>query len=317
MTTIGVDLGGTTVKCGLVVEGDAVVEGFHRFDTRAHRPREEVIADVAAAVRELRRQAEGSGVPVTGVGIGIPATLDRAGRVDVLPNFAPGWKGLALHEAIASITGLPAVTVNDARAFTLAEATLGAGAGRRAVLGVTLGTGVGGGLYLDGRLYLGPSGNAGEFGHQVVDPKGPRCGCGGHGCLETFASATAVVGAVTRPFLQGAAPVLRDLASGRLEAVTGELVVEAARAGDMACADALARATEWLGVAIANAATLAAVEVVVVGGGLATAGDLILEPIRDSLSRHAPVLGDEAPEIRLSELGGRAGVLGAGIMAAR
>lgn len=315
--TLGIDLGGTSVKLGVVIPGRDEVAYFERLDTGAHRPRDAVVADIAAAASEIARRARRDEIDVVALGVGIPATLDRAGRIEVLPNFAPGWRGFAVHEALRSATGLPSVTVNDARAFTLAEATVGAGAGRRAVLGVTLGTGVGGGLFLDGDLYLGPTGNAGELGHHVMDPTGPRCGCGGYGCLETFASATAIVGAVTRPFLQGAAPALRELAGGRLEAVTAELVVEAARAGDPACADAVAKATHWLGVAIANAATLVAIDTAVVGGGLAGAGDAVLGPVRESVARHAPVLGSDVPEIRPARLGARAGVLGAGMQAAR
>lgn len=315
--TLGVDLGGTSIKLGVVTPGRAQVGHFERLDTGAHRPREAVVADIAAAANDVARRARSDGTYVEALGIGIPATLDRAGRIGVLPNFAPGWTAFAVHEALQDATGLPSLTVNDARAFTLAEATVGAGAGRLAVLGVTLGTGVGGGLYLDGDLYLGPSGNAGELGHHVMDPTGPRCGCGGYGCLETFASATAIVGAVTRPFLQGAAPTLRELAGGRLEAVTAELVVQAAQTGDPACADAVAKATHWLGVAIANAATLVAIDTAVVGGGLAAAGDAVLGPMRESLARHAPVLGRDLPEILPARLGAQAGVLGAGMHAAR
>lgn len=315
--TLGVDLGGTTIKLGVVLPGRSEVAYFERLDTGAHRPREAVVADIAAAADHVAQRARQDGIEVEALGIGIPATLDRAGRIGVLPNFAPGWSGFAVHEALQNATGLPSVTVNDARAFTLAEATVGAGAGRHAVLGLTLGTGVGGGLFLDGDLYLGPTGNAGELGHHVMDPTGPRCGCGGYGCLETFASATAIVGAVTRPFLQGAAPALRELAGGRLDAVTAELVVQAAQTGDPACADAVAKATHWLGVAIANAATLVAIDTVVVGGGLAGAGDAVLGPVRESLARHAPVLGNDLPDIRPAHLGARAGVLGAGMQAAR
>lgn len=315
--TLGVDLGGTSIKVGVVTPGRAQVLYFERLDTGAHRPRDAVVADIAAATNDVARRARQDGIEVEALGIGIPATLDRSGRIGVLPNFAPGWKAFAVHEALQDATGLPSVTVNDARAFTLAEATVGAGAGRRAVLGVTLGTGVGGGLFLNGDLYLGPTGNAGELGHHVMDPAGALCGCGGYGCLETFASATAIVGAVTRPFLQGVAPTLRELAGDRLEAVTAELVVQAAQAGDPACTDAVAKATHWLGVAIANAATLVAIDTAVVGGGLAVAGDAVLGPMRESLARHAPVLGSDLPEILPARLGAQAGVLGAGMQAAR
>jgi len=309
---IGVDVGGTSTKLGRYRPGANDLEGFRSRPTGAQRAPAEVLADLATTIRELT--ALDTATPLA-LGVGVPATLSRLGRIEVLPNFAPGWRGLDVAAALTDATGLPAVAVNDARAFTLAEARLGAAAGARTAFGVTLGTGVGGGLVIDGRLHRGDSGNAGEFGHHVHDPHGPRCGCGSHGCIEVYASAPALVAAVMRAFAQGAAPVLARLAGGRRDAVTPALIAEAAAAGDPICADALDRVALVLGVALANVTTLVSPERVVIGGGMANLGDALFAPLRRVLAAYAPTAGERLPTIVRAALGDRAGALGAALHA--
>lgn len=321
---IGIDIGGTTIKLGRLRAGARDLEGFHSLPTGAARPHREVLREVAEAVRELtlagtggaRTDAAPTGGASVGIGVGIPATLSREGRVEVLPNFAPGWRGVAVAEWLGEACGLPAVVVNDARAFTLAEARVGAAAGAISAFGVTLGTGVGGGLVVDGQLYLGASGNAGEFGHQVHDPYGPRCGCGSHGCIETYASAPALVASVMRPFVQGVVPTLVRLARGRLESVTPVLIAQAAEAGDAICREALERVAFVLGVGLANVATLVSVERIVIGGGMAGLGDALLGPMRRTMAAYASTAGAVLPPLVPAALGNRAGALGAALNAA-
>lgn len=312
-SVIGVDIGGTSIKLGRYRPGARELEGFRSLPTGAGRPHEAVLADLAAAIRAVAR--EGGAAPA-GLGIGIPATLSRDGRVEVLPNFAPGWRGVAVADRLAEAAGLPAVVLNDARAFTLAEARVGAAAGVDAAFGVTLGTGVGGGLVLGGRLHLGYSGNAGEFGHHVFDPHGPRCGCGSHGCIETYASAPALVASLMRPFVQGMVPTLVRLADGRLDAVTPALIAQAADAGDPICREALDRIALVLGVGLANVTTLVSVERVVIGGGMAGLGETLFAPLRRTLAAYAPTAGDRLPEVVPARLGAQAGALGAALHAA-
>ena len=309
---VGVDVGGTSTKLGRYRHGARDLEGFRSLPTGARRAPAEVLADVAAAIEDLTAAA--AGAPLA-LGVGVPATLSREGRIEVLPNFAPGWRGLDVGAELGASTGLPTVVLNDARAFTLAEARLGAAAGARTAFGVTLGTGVGGGLVIDGRLHLGDSGNAGEFGHHVHDPHGPRCGCGSHGCIETYASAPALVAAVMRPFVQGAAPELARLAGGRLDAVTPALIAEAAAAGDVICSEVLARVALVLGVALANVTTLVSPERVVIGGGMAGLGETLFGPLRLVLAAYAPTAGDRLPTLVPAALGDRAGALGAALHA--
>lgn len=311
---IGVDLGGTSVEVGLLT-ADGTLHGVERFDTRSYRPRDAVVADLIRAVRAAAAAASERGQAVAALGVGVPATLDAEGaRTLVVPNFAEGWSGFPLADALAEGAGLPTALINDARAFVLAESRLGAGRGCRHVFGIILGTGIGGGAVLDGRLHLGYGGLAGELGHHIVDPHGPRCGCGSRGCLETLASAPALVAAVARPFLHGRTPRLFELAGGRLDGVSAKRVVEAARGGDGECVEAVRRVGELLGVATANVVTLLAPERIVVGGGLAGAADLLFPVIRESWERHARVAGEWLPSLVTAELD-HPGVVGAALWA--
>lgn len=309
---LGVDLGGTATKAGGLRIGAHELVGFRSRPTGAARPREEVLADVADDVRALAADAPG---PVMAVGIGVPAALTPDGRIDVLPNFAPGWRGLDLARELEDATGLRTAVVNDARAFTLAEARAGAATSAKVAFGVTLGTGVGGGIAVDGRLFLGANGNAGEFGHHTFDPHGPLCGCGSHGCVETYASAPALVASLLRPFRQGRTPRLQELAGERFEQVTPVLIARAAAEGDVHCRDAIDRVAEVLGVGLADVTTLLAVDRIVVGGGMVGLGDALLGPLRRVLAAYATTAGGSLPEVVPARLGAEAGALGAALHA--
>lgn len=309
---LGVDLGGTSTKAGRLAIGAHELGGFRSRPTGAARPRDAVLADVAADVQSLAADAPG---PVVALGIGVPAALTPDGRIDVLPNFAPGWRGLDLARELEDATGLRTVVVNDARAFVLAEARAGAAVGAKVAFGVTLGTGVGGGIAVAGRLFLGANGNAGEFGHHTFDPHGPLCGCGSHGCVETYASAPALVAAVLRPFRQGRTPRLQQLAHARFEEITPALIARAAAAGDVHCRDAIERVAEVLGVGLADVTTLLAVDRIVVGGGMAGLGDALLGPLRRVLGAYATTSGGTLPEVVPARLGDEAGALGAALHA--
>ncbi len=309
---IGIDIGGTAIKLGRYRPGARELEAFRSLPTGASRPVDEVLRDIEEAGLALAQEATGAAI---GVGVGIPGTLTRDGRIDVLPNFAPGWRGLAVAERLGEACDLPGVVVNDAHAFILAEARLGAAAGARSAFGVTLGTGVGGGLVLDGRLHLGATGNAGQFGHHVYDAHGPRCGCGSHGCIETYASAPALVASVMRPFVQGAVPALVELAEGRWEAVTPALIARAAEGGDPICCEALERCAFVLGVGLADVTTLSAPECIVIGGGMAGLGEALLAPLRRTLVAYARTAEVHLPAVLPAALGAQAGALGAALYA--
>jgi glucokinase len=316
MTTgvIGVDVGGTNIKVGLLTEEGTLHYSTH-FKTQSHRSPKVILADVAEAVTDVQRQAQADDLVVDGIGIGLPATTDLAQRHTlIMPNFAAGWFEFPAAEVLEKYTGLRVSLINDARAFVLAESKLGAGQGCHNVFGIVLGTGVGGGMVVDGRLYLGSSGLAGEFGHYIIDPQGVRCGCGSVGCLETVASAPALVASVVRSLLHGRSPILYDMVEGDLNALTAEHISRAAREGDAVCLEALQHVAEALGVATASVAVLVGPERIVVGGGLAGTCDILFPIIEATWQRHAVVLGERLPQLVTAKLSDP-GVIGAALYA--
>jgi glucokinase len=310
-TIIGIDMGGTNIKLGLL-SGDEVLF-FRTFETRSYRDRDDIITDIAQHVKAIQAEASAQSLTVHGLGIGVPATIDvDKGATLIMPNFAEGWFGFSITKALQEQTGLASFIVNDARSFVIAESLLGAGRGLKHVFGVILGTGVGGGFVLDGKLQLG-KGWAGEFGHFIVDPNGSVCGCGSVGCLETVASASALVAATVRPFLHGRTPMLHKLANGDLNKVSAELITKAARQGDEGCLESLAKLSYTLGTALATVATLLAPERIIIGGGLSKATDLLLPGIHKAFATHAQVVS-ELPSVVVAELE-NPGVIGAALYA--
>jgi glucokinase len=308
--TIGVDVGGTKVLAGVVDEAGKVIEQL-RESTPKTDPG--AIAEVIGSlVAELNSRHDADAV-----GIGAAGFIDR-GRANVL--FAPNlvWRDEPLTERVARLVDLPIVVENDANCHAWAEYRFGAARGRRNVVAAILGTGIGGGLVMDGELYRGAYGLAAEFGHFRVQPNGRICGCGNHGCWEQYASGMALIREART--LAAAAPIrmphLLEAVDGDLEAISGPLVTQAALAGDpgaLECFDVVGR---WLGEGLADLAAILDPDCFVVGGGVADAGALLIDPARAAFAAtltggayrtHAPVL--------LAELGSSAGLVGAADLA--
>ena len=286
---LGLDLGGTNIKAA-VVDSSLRVLATETTATGAADGEAAVLERVAALGRAV---AAPFGEPAT-AGLALPGHFDAATGVgSLLPNLLGEWAGRPIAGPVASSLGVPVTLVNDVRALTLAELRLGAGRGASDLVCIALGTGVGGGVVIGGRLHLG-LGHAGEIGHTTVDPDGPLCGCGNRGCLDRMASAQSIAAAAGRADVAEAA--------------------QAARAGDAVARAAFARAGEYVGRVLAGAVVLLWPERVVVGGGVADAGPLLLEPLRVELRRRAVV----APEIPVvpAELGPVAGAVGAALWGA-
>jgi glucokinase len=213
--------------------------------------------------------------------------------VTLTPNIPVRWEGTRVVDRLEAVVHVPVHLLNDARAFTLAELRLGAGRGAQTLVGMTLGTGVGGGVVIWGRLYLGRDGAAGEIGHQTIDPDGPFCNCGNRGCVEAFARA--------------------DVIAATCGASSVEEAVRAAAAGDARALDGLAQVGRYLGIGIANMVTVLTPDRVVVGGGVAAAGEILFAPIRAELDRRVRMTGSATVEIVPAELGIWAGAIGAAI----
>lgn len=310
IAAIGVDLGATNIKLALVgVKGE--LWGLLRFFTPEHGKVEPVVELLASAILALQQEAERRGDDAAGVGVGVAGWTDaERGIVRGAPNME-GWMDVPLRALLEERVKLPVFVDNDANAAAYAEAWVGAGKGCRSLVVLTLGTGIGGGLVLEGKIWRGSSGMAAEIGHMIVEPEGERCGCGGRGCLEAYASATAVVREARRIIASGNASGALAGFAGRLETLTAKEVAEAAKAGDAAAARVFSIAGRYLGIALINLINILSPELIVIGGGMAPAGELILGPARAEVKRRLPTPLAEATRIILSPLQEEAGALGA------
>jgi glucokinase len=309
---IGIDIGGTKVAAGLVdVDGRVLRRVRRETPHRSQSP--QVVEDtIAEAIEELRDHRE-----AVAVGIGAAGFVD-ADQASVLFSPHLSWRHEPLRDGIRRRVGLPVVVENDANAALWAEARFGAARGARDVVGVNLGTGIGGGVLVDGRLYRGRHGVAGEFGHMLVVPGGHRCECGNRGCWEQYASGNALV-REARELAAARSPVahaLLELVDGDPTRITGPLVTRAATAGDPAAQELFDDVGRWLGIGLANLAAAFDPALFVIGGGVSEAGELLLGPAREAFRRQLTGRGfrPEAPLVR-ARLGNEAGLVGAADLA--
>lgn len=308
---IGIDLGGTNLKL-------ALLDGERRIVQRVVAPtggadgHGAVLRRMVAGVESLR--AAEPGLEIAGIGIGVPGEVGMTtGITGELPNLPGGWVDVPVGPIIAEATGLPVGVINDAKAFALAEHRMGGAAGADTALLVTVGTGVGGAVIAHGKILFGVGGMAGEIGHLVMQPEGPRCTCGNLGCLETLASGPAIVAEAVRRVVQGFATELSGLNGGDLGRLTAADVANAADKGDAEAIDIVDRAGGWLGMALAGAIALLAPEVVVIGGGVAPAGSRYFRAAESTARSHTGVIDIERVAIRPAALGYDAGVIGAAL----
>jgi glucokinase len=311
---IGIDLGGTNLK-GVVADSQGHVVVEKRVLARTERGPDAVIDSMLELIAELCRDAPGAAEECA-VGVAAAGVVDvRHGVCTWLPNL-PGWKAIPLTRIIEERRGSRCHLINDVRAMTLAEKTVGAGVGVGNLVCMAIGTGIGGGIVVNDALLFGAEGFAGEIGHQQVDPQGPKCTCGNYGCLEAVASGAAIVFQAIRMVVQGATTAIRDLAESDLNRITPEVVAEAARQGDLVALDIWGREAFYLGVGIANLVTILNPEMVILGGGVAGAFDLLIDRIRDTL-RSRIHLGPDPQGLKIvrSQLGDASGAIGAALWA--
>jgi glucokinase len=314
--TVGIDIGGTKVIGGLVDPAGHILAQRRAESPSRKGTADEVEDTIVGVVSELLALAP-AGSTVTGLGIGAAGFVD-AQRAAVL--FAPhlAWRGEPLRDAIAARVALPVVVENDANAAAWAEWRFGAGVGEDNLVAVTLGTGIGGGILVDGQLRRGKWGMAGEFGHMRVMPDGIRCPCGNRGCWEQYASGNALV-REARELAASGSPLVADLlerVGGDPHDITGPDVTAAARDGDHTARELLADVGTWLGIGIANLAAALDPGIFVIGGGVSEAGDLLLEPARRAFAGQLVGRGHRPlARIVAARLGARAGLVGAADLA--
>jgi glucokinase len=304
---IGVDLGGTKMLAGVVDEALDVHMRVHRAVIGLSQ------GDLIDAMVESIDEAHQEVPHVEAVGLGVPCLIDqRRGVAVIAPNLPIAE--LPLRQIMEERVGLPIFLDNDANLATLAEHRSGAAEGANNVVGLTIGTGIGGGLVLDGRVYRGNNGAAGELGHMVVDTDGPLCACSNHGCLEAVASGTAIGREGKIAAEQEPESALGAAVADGLE-ITGELVTELGLEGDEVARMVLGQIGSRLGVGLANIVNIFDPEVIVVGGGAMAAGELLLGPAREELRRRALPPGRDLVRIVEAKFGADAGMLGAAVLA--
>lgn len=305
---VGVDLGGT--KClGVVVADDGAVVDERRLATPLG---EQAVVDAVAEVTEALVGPE----PVGAIGVGAPGLVDVDGVLRFAPNL-PGVADLALRAEVEErFPGACVRIENDANCAGWGEHQLGAARGARHALVVTVGTGIGGGIVSDGALLRGASGFAGEIGHMVVDPHGPPCPCGKQGCWERLASGTALGALAREAALANPRSRLVELAGGDPENVRGEHASRAAAEGDDEARAVMSRFAWWLALGLANLANIFDPEVIVLGGGLVEAADVVLHPVRAAFAELVEAVAHR-PEVSIvpAVLGGRGGAVGAALLA--
>ena len=289
---LGLDLGATNLKWTVVeLDGDtwqALDRG--QVPTHVSGGAEAIVAQLGAMGRTVMDTWPG----VVTAGVGIPGLYDsHTGTTVFLVNLAGDWEGRPVAGPVSAALGVPVALINDARAFGLAELRLGAARGASSMVGLTLGTGVGGVIAVDGKVHQGHDGTAGEIGHQTIDPDGPSCNCGNFGCLEAFARA--------------------DRLAEACGTATAEEAVERARAGDQAALDGLERVGRYLGIGIGNMIAVISPDRVVIGGGVSAAGDLLLASARAEIRRRVRTTSINEVELVIAELGVWAGAIGAAI----
>lgn len=307
--TVGVDLGGTNTRAGAVTVAGEIV-GRARCATRPDLGADGVVQGIVDCILGAVRDGGAAPSNVNAVGVGAPGPLDPFEGVLISPENLPCMHGVRLKDRLEAALGLPVAVDNDANLAAYGEQWLGAGRGVGHFLCVTLGTGVGGGWVADGRLMRGFNGNAAEVGHMSVDMNGPRCLCGNYGCLELYASATAMVHR-TRERLEKARPET----SLKPDGLTTQAIYEAAEAGDGFAQAMFEETGTFLGAGLVNMVAAMNVEVIALAGGLAQAGERIFEPARRTVMDRGAVGVKEHVRIVPAALGDDAGILGAARLA--
>ncbi|MBC7464154.1 MAG: ROK family glucokinase [Actinobacteria bacterium] len=305
--SIGVDVGGTKVLGGVVDrKGNVIAQARRDTPRQGGAELTRTIADVAL---ELMGAHDVGSIGVSAAGF---VSSDRKTML-ATPNIA-GWNGVNLDAELEALIGLPIVMENDANAAAWGEAKFGAGMNEEHLMLLTIGTGIGGGIVVDGNLYRGAYGVAAEFGHLRVVPEGHLCGCGARGCFEQYASGNALL-RHAREAISASPEMARNLLSrgdGTVEAMTGKHITEAARDGDSVALAAFNTTSQWLGAGIASLSAILDPACVIIGGGVIDAGEILLTPTRAAVERYMPFAGKHpSPKIIAAKLGNLAGLVGA------
>lgn len=311
---VGVDLGGTNIVVGLLpIEGGDVL-GLRSMPTESGRGAkfvvDRIVSMVEESIGEVLAEHGGNRKQLAGVGIGSPGPLDRKSGVVVnTPNL--GWRNFPLRDLISNAVDLPATLDNDANCATYGEWWLGAAKNVDTLVGLTIGTGIGGGIVLGGDLYHGCSDIAGEIGHMTIEANGRRCKCGNYGCMEAYASGPAIALRAVEGLEAGAESALSEMVDGKLDRITAATVYEGIVAGDAFATEVMKDTARILGAGVANILNILNPEMVVIAGGVTRAGEHLFAPLEAEVRRRAFRAAVERSTIVSGVLPGTAGVVGA------
>lgn len=308
---IGCDLGGTNIKAGIVNLETGTVLHVDSIPTHSEDGHDAVMERMADLLHSLISGSSLDQSEIFGIGVSAPGVIDlKNGTTLFLPNLPGQWRNVPLGNTLSAALKLPVTLLNDVRAITYGEYIYGAGQGVNRMACFAIGTGVGGGLVLNGELLLGFQGTGGEFGHQTIEVNGLRCSCGNYGCLEAYTSGPAIASRAEKAVRQGFTTLIAEMIDHDLNKITPEVVARAAEEGDEIAQEIWDSVGHYLGTGIANICVAFGPERVVLAGGVAAAGDLLLKPIKKTLQERVFVMPVKNVDVVLSSLGTNAGILG-------
>ncbi len=314
LPVLAIDLGGSKINIA-IISGNGQVIAEERCPTLANEGVLPVINRLFSAVDNLLSRKNMGLSELDSISLAAAGAIDSAKGIIALSPNLPGWRDIPLRDIVQRKYPIDIFLVNDASAAALGEHYFGAGRGINNLILLTVGTGIGGGIIINGELYTGHCGGAGEIGHMTIDVNGPKCNCGNVGCLEMLASGTAIAREAIRRVSGGEKSALLEMAGGRIDAITAEKVGVAARDGDAVALDVILKAATYLGVGMVNLVNIFNPEMIIVGGGVARLGDLLLGPARRLVRERAFPISAESVRVVAAELGNEAGVYGAAAFA--
>ena len=313
LPVLAIDLGGTKIITAIFSGGQVIAK--ERCLTLADEGKQSVINRLLSSIDYILSLENIDSSQLGSISIAAAGAIDfERGLITLSPNL-PGWHDVLLRDIVKEKYKVNTLLLNDASAAALGEHRFGVGRGVSNLILLTIGTGIGGGIIINGRLYNGPSGSAGEIGHMTIDVNGPKDRCGNIGCLETLASGTAMAREAKKRITQGENSSLVELVTGKIEDITAEKIGVAAQNGDTLALDVIVEAGTYLGVGMVNLVNIFNPEMIVVGGGVANLGDLLLDPTRQVVRERAFQISARAVRIVTAQLGDEAGVFGAAVFA--
>jgi len=313
---LGVDLGGSKILAAVVNAKGEVLSSDRRTTPAAKGP-EAVIQAMLSSMKRAIDQAAIKAAELEAICIGAPGLSNPETGVIFTSPHLPGWKDVPLRESIEGKMGVKTLLINDANAAALGEMYFGVARGARNFIYITISTGIGGGIVIDGQIYAGSTGTAGEIGHMTIDSNGPKCNCGNTGCWETLASGTALAREARKRIKSGAETSIVDYAGGDIDKVNAEAVHKAARRGDALAKELIVQTGYYIGVGLASLINIFNPELIIIGGGLSSIGDMLLEPAYKVAEERAYRVAFDSVRFARPALGRNSGVIGAAAYAFR